>query len=830
MAMNTSSYEQVNFDTLIDIKPILTNFVYTNLHWHKEIEIVFACQGALELNVQGEKLILGQGGVYVVNSEFLHSVNSLPDNPDGIVFLLQISERFMRGLHINMDLTRYGQPPERSQALDEIRDNLLRMIEEIREGKPAYEMFVHSHCCNIIGLLTRGYLFSEEETKEQRNINEENLERIKRVFAYIQDHYRENPSLADIAAQEYVSPYYLSHVFTKTVGMNYSQYLNIIKIDMVRRDLTETSESITDIMQRHGFSNFKTFNRIFKKIVGCSPTDYRHSTISIADAKVFNYPKADSRFGNYVNVKSSIEIPDTLYKKSDIPVPQGASDMREIAIDIDASAQIVYFDHYYRVLTSAARATDLLRADVREHFRIAQREIGFQYVRFHGIFDDEMCVLNPNGDGTQYNFTYIDNIFDFLLDIGIKPFVEFSFMPTALASAQKTVFFYKANISPPRDIHLWQNLIRAFMEHIVARYSLKEITQWYFEVWSEPSLTIFWSGNFEDYLELYRVTVLEVKRIDSKLRVGGPSVDGFLDINAKIFLKKFLTACNQLRLPVDFVSAHPYPAYYYNDNGAWKEKLYGSEQTKEDMLWLKNVIKSSPYPEAEIHLDEWNNSSVDRDLLHDTAFMAVFILHNVVNCIGLANSLAYWTLTDLMEENSASSHEFHGGFGLLNKNGLKKPAYFAFQYLGRLSNSILSRGKDYIVTTDGEKIQILAWNYCHYTDEYASGDWSSISFYKRYEALNPGASIRFSFQLPIENGNYWVEKVQFDREHGSVFDLWLKNGAIEYMTPHQLEMIREQNFPARNMFVYECNNGTIKLTEEVKPLGFVFFEITPAGR
>jgi xylan 1,4-beta-xylosidase len=825
--MNTSSYEQVNFDTLIDINPILTNFVYTDMHWHKELEIVFACKDALELNVQGEKLILEQGGVYIINSELLHSVNSLPDNHDGIVFLLQISENFMRGLHINMDLARYSQLPEHSQVLDEIRDHLLSIIDEIREGKPAFEMFVHSHCCSIIALLTRGYLLPEREIKDQTSINDANMARIKRILAYIQDHYQENPSLADIAAGEYVSPYYLSHVFTKSVGMNYTQYLNIIKVGMVRRDLTETNDSITDIMHRNGFDNIKTFNRIFKKIVGCSPTDYRRSAKRAADVRKFNYTKADSRFGNYVNLKRNIEIPDNLYRKSNVLTSQVAPGMREIVIDIDANAQIEYFDHYYQVLTAAARAFDLLRADVREHFRIAQREIGFKYVRFHGIFNDEMCVLDPEGDGKHYNFSYIDNIFDFLIDIGIRPFVEFSFMPTAIASGQRTVFFYKANISPPKDIRLWQDLIHAFINHIVDRYSIEEVRHWYFEVWNEPSLPSFWDGDFDDYMELYRATALEIKRIDPKLRVGGPAAHGLLDINAKQFLRRFLEACRQYDLPVDFVSAHPYPAYYYNDNGVWKEKLCGPEQTKEDMLWVKNVIRNSSYPKAELHFNEWSNSSLDRDLMHDTTFMAVFILHNIVNCIGLANSLTYWELTDLMEENSASSHEFHGGFGLLNKNGLKKPAYFAFQYLSRLSNGILSRGKNYIVTTNGEKIQILAWNYCHYTDKYASGDWSSISFYKRYEALDPGEQIRFSFHLPIKNGDYWVERVQFDREHGSVFDQWLRNGAKEYMTHHQLELIREQSIPIRGMNIYEVRNGILELSATVDPLGFIFLEISP---
>ena len=827
--MDFSSYEQVNYDVLFDVKPILTNFVYTNLHWHKEIEIVFVCQGAVLINVQGEKHTLGQGDIYIINSEMLHSVNSVQDDPEGIVFLLQIGEPFMRSLHINIDSIQYNQPPASSQALNEIRSNLLRIIEEIKGGNSSYKIFIHSYCCNIIALLTRGYLVQgNKETTEEYSVNAKNLERIKRIFTYIQANYSSNPSLAQVAAIEYVNPYYLSHIFTKTVGINYTSYLDTIKVDYVKRDLIETSDSVTDIMSRHGFSNSKTFNRVFKKVVGCSPSEYRRSEKGAVNVENYIFPKADSRVGNYLAVKSNIEIPDILYKRIYSPqtIPSTAS-MQNVVVEVNASPHKTEFAHYYQVMTAAGRAVDFLRADVREHFCLAQREIHFQYVRFHGIFDDEMCILDPDGDGTHFNFSYVDNVFDFLLSIGLRPFVEFTFMPTAIASGNKTVFFYHANISPPRDIRLWENLISAFMSHIMMRYTREEVRHWYFEVWNEPSLSSSWDGDIDDYMNLYQATAIEVKKADPSFRVGGPAAHGFLDVNAKNFLEKFLLLSGESDLPVDFVSAHLYPAYYYDDNGEWKEKLCGPEQTKEDMLKLKSIVHASSYPKAEIYVDEWNNSSLDRDLLHDTAFMAVFIIHNFVNCSGLATALTYWTLSDLMEESSASSHEFHGGFGLLNQHGLKKPSYFAFYYLSRLSHTVISRGSNFIVTTDGVKTQILVWNYCHYKEEYAAGDYSLLSFYKRYEVLEPGGPIRFSVSVPVEAPIALVEKVQFDREHGSVFDLWLRNGAIEYMTPHQLELIREQNLPARSMDLIESQNGRCELSAEVQPLGFTFFEISP---
>ena len=492
-----------------------------------------------------------------------------------------------------------------------------------------------------------------------------------------------------------------------------------------------------------------------------------------------------------------------------------------------ASTAPMPLDQYYRFMIGAARASDLLRADVRSHFMLAQQEIGFQYIRFHGVFNDEMCVLDPKEDGTKYNFTYIDNVFDFLLGIGLKPFVELSFMPTAIASGQATVFFYRANVTPPRDYTLWGKLIEAFMRHIIARYSVGEVRTWYFEVWNEPNMPQFWAGSFDDYMELYRTTAASVKRVEPTCKVGGPTLNSFQYNNAKRYLVAFLSHCANAGLPVDFVSGHPYPAYYFSREGKWLEALKGPNQTREDAQWFRSAVLASGYPDAEIHLDEWCNSSIDRDLLHDTAFMAGFVLHNITNCAGLARSLTYWALTDLFEEKSLPVNEFHGGFGLISKSGFKKPAYYAYLYMSRLTGDVIDSGVNYVVAREGVCIRILAWNYCHYKGRYADGDKQLISYYDRYEAFDITEPIDFHFKLPAQNGGYVVEKVVFDREHGSVFDVWLKYGAIEYLTPNQLEIIKEQSIPYRKLSVCECKNGELELLAHIEPFGFVFYEAQP---
>ena len=228
---------------------------------------------------------------------------------------------------------------------------------------------------------------------------------------------------------------------------------------------------------------------------------------------------------------------------------------------LDAQSPRKSFDHYWELCVGSCHAATALRADWQRQLERCHRELGFRYVRFHGLFDDDMSVaakpllaLQP-----KYCFTNIDKIYDFLLSIGMKPFVELGFMPECFASGNKTLFHYKANTTPPRDYNQWAAFIQMFLEHLIARYGRAEVRSWFFEVWNEPNLGGpdspfgFWSATKEEYWKLYDVTAAAVKEVDSALRVGGPATSN----NA--WLPEFLVHCRTSGAPVDFVSTHHYP-------------------------------------------------------------------------------------------------------------------------------------------------------------------------------------------------------------------------------------------------------------------------------
>jgi xylan 1,4-beta-xylosidase len=798
------------------------------------------------MNIHGSQRQLRQGDIAVINSDEIHAINSNMNETGNSVFLLQIGSRFLQGFHLDCETLRCKLIIDECDAAKEIRRMLLLIIDELQARDTAYMVAVQAYCGNIIALLIRHFVQQEPAAagKNQYPGNEFTIQRLKRIFTYIHQHYQESPSLGDIAEVAFVSPYYLSHFFTAAVGMSYSRYLSNIKIDMVRQDLAATTDSITEIMERHGFANTKTFNRVFKNRVGCTPRAYRKNTMiqnameplvprglkSKTPAPSPAIPHLNPKLGSYVNFRSHINIPKELYREYPNERPsQSVVPVREIYPGIGEPVKSL--DRYYRKMISAARASDILRASVREQLRNVQKEITFEYIHFHGIFNDEMGILPPGGSGKHYNFTYIDEIFDFLLSIGLRPFVELSFMPTALASGEKTVFFYRGNITPPKSWESWGNLVAAFIDHIIRRYTQEEVEHWYFEVWNESNLSDFWAGTFNDYMKLYRITSQRIKAAGPSIPVGGPAIGSFQYSNARSFLDRFLSECAGEKLPLDFISGHPYPAYYHDEDGVRQELLPGPDQSRDDICWIRERVSSSAYPDAELFLDEWNSSCRSDELLHDTAFMAPFLIQNYLSCQGLAKSLTYWAVSDVFEEEGVPCREFHGGFGLINKSGLKKPQYYAFIFLNRLGPEILCQDKEYIITRrikenrETESIQVLAWNYVHYNTSYANGDRTKLDFYDRYGVFEKKKTMACNIIIPNPGARpCLIEKSLFDRNHGSIFDCWIKNGAVEYLSPRQLELLQTQCRPKQEMVIKkDCESLVLEII--LPPFGFVFFDI-----
>lgn len=351
------------------------------------------------------------------------------------------------------------------------------------------------------------------------------------------------------------------------------------------------------------------------------------------------------------------------------------------------------FAHFWEHTVGSGHAPLALRADWQKQMSRCRRELGFQHVRFHGILDDDVGTLMCENNRLVYSFFNADQICDFLLSIGMKPFMELSFMPSTLAAGGETVFHYKGVVTPPRDYAAWATLIEKLVGHWVARYGVREVSQWFFEIWNEPNLKAFWTGTRDDYFKLYETAARAIKHVDPSLKVGGPATAN----NA--WVPEFLGFCEAAHVPVDFVSTHHYPTDSFGRPGDdTLAQLAASHRSvlREEARNVQAQAKGKP-----LFYTEWCTSSNPFDDLHDRPYAAAFIAKTVMEARTIVNGYSYWTFSDIFEENYFSSVPFHGGFGLMTIDGIPKPAYRAFEILHRLGDEILA--------TEGRHPTVDAW-------------------------------------------------------------------------------------------------------------------------
>ena len=512
---------------------------------------------------------------------------------------------------------------------------------------------------------------------------------------------------------------------------------------------------------------------------------------------------------------------------------------------IDVRVKTEPFTHYWSVGVGAGRANEGLRAGWLEHLQLVKKNCGFRYVRMHGLFHDDMFVYFRKPDGkVVYNWQYIDELYDRMLAIGVKPFVELGFFPKDMAAENsKTQMWWKGYVSVDRNnFGKWHDLIKAFTQHIVDRYGINEVLTWYFEVWNEPNLTGtggFFHGTKSDYFRLYKEAVTAIKSIDERLKVGGPATSNFIadhrhdgeildhsqsrfytqeEINKQqwkgVWIEDFLHYCEKENLPVDFISTHPYPTDYALDpeTGRGKGAIRYVHSLKDDIQWLRQQLADSKYPEAEIHLTEWSTGPNSRDRMHDILPPAAYIIKTNLDCIGLANSLMYWTFTDVFEEKGGGEEIFHGGFGMINFQGLVKPSFHAYRMLNQLGDEKIYYKDPLFISRSSKtgKLSAIAFNY---PKEYEQTVPSMQNFTNYMNA----SSKTLDIVLEGLNPNACFEIEVLDKMHGNVYDAYLNMGAPHSPNIREIEFLRQKAWDTVKEIVKVDEDGRLILKRDIDP-------------
>jgi len=438
-------------------------------------------------------------------------------------------------------------------------------------------------------------------------------------------------------------------------------------------------------------------------------------------------------------------------------------------IQIDARAQTTPFPHFWEQMFGSGRAILALRESYRDDLRAVKSVTDFSYVRFHGILDDEVGVYNEDEHGNSvYNFVYVDQIYDGLLKNGVRPVVEISFMPKKLAANPDDLhtFWYKPNVSPPKSWAKWDDLMTHLAQHLVERYGIDEVSQWYFEVWNEPNID-FWGGvpRLKTYFELYDHTARDLKSVSSRLRVGGPAT-----AHAS-WIVDFLKHVSENRVPIDFVSTHGYADDTVENLLGTNENIPVDDRVCRAVSEVRKQIDTSQLPHLPLLWTEWNVAG--RDNGRETPYVGPAVANVIRECDGKVDYMSFWTFSEVFEEGGPAHAPFHL-FGLRALGGINKPAFYDYALLHKLGTQrIANSSHDVLVTRlpDGS-LAIAIWNL---VDPNDTPHDKQISLHVSGVPANAQVSI---------------ERV--DGTHGNVMPLYQAMGSPVSPTGKQVEQLNRE--------------------------------------
>jgi xylan 1,4-beta-xylosidase len=483
-----------------------------------------------------------------------------------------------------------------------------------------------------------------------------------------------------------------------------------------------------------------------------------------------------------------------------------------VQLHVDAQAKGTPFPHFWEQMFGSGRAVLALRDDYRKDIDAVHQATGFGYVRFHGIFDHDVGLVQRDSEGhISYNFSYVDQIYDGLLERRVKPFVELSFMPPELSSDPSKVheFWYHPNVMPPKDYAQWDAMIRAFAQHLIARYGTDEVASWYFEVWNEPNLA-FWGGTpvQPTYFTLYDHTARALKAVSPRLRVGGPSTA------QAAWVPVFLKHVRDAKVPVDFVSTHVYGDDTAQNVFKTDENIPRADMVCRSVEKVHNEIAASPYPKLPLIFSEYNASYANLPNVTDSVYMGPWLANTIRECAGKVDIMSYWSFSDVFEEQGVVRTPFYGGFGVIAADRIEKPAFNAFAMLHHLGGTRLPLSSDSALATrrDDGSVVLALWNYAPPVGDTAA-----------YTKGEPQGEVKhFDIDVSHLAAGAKATVYRLDENHGNAVAAFDRMGRPDFPSREQIVQLREAGKMAASESV-ALQDGHLSI--DVPPQGLVVVDL-----
>lgn len=770
-------------------------------HPHHEIEIIYVLSGSGYLKTEETQKELKENDFYIVNADerfYFYRKNSVLyaclkiclDQVEDIVDMSDFT--FLAGIadKVPDEITR------------KVKRSLARILRTEMDRNEYTDILLNGYYQELIYYLAKYYAVKISDSFHREYKVDE--QRKMQINQYIYTHFREQLSLHDLAEHLYLSDAYLSKYMKKTFGQNFLPYLMEVRAEQAKKDLQEDcGRTVLAIALDNGFPNINSFNKTFQNKYGMTPTEYRKEmaeTVSEELPRIWTKEMRNTLVRNMEILSASEKDRKDDSTEKEMLVAMG-----------DAQKRQTYSNHWNPCI-NVGKAIDLLRADVQEQILYLKETLQIKYIRCWNLFSGDMLFITEKGQKRyRYNFTRLDRILEFLVQNQLKPFFQLVFKPNVVIKNLDEHVYYKEEDIIFENFDQYVDFIRQWMEHLTVKFGVDEINTWMFEIWRSKYI----EKGLEAYFRLFENTYRKIREYAPEAQIGGM---GFELIKNDSILVDTMRNWSEREIRPDFITAYAYP---YNVNGS-NDIIDGRRVQNENyaMEWIDKInrIKHENHMDLPLRITEWNVSVSSRNALHDSCFMAAYIVKNVLATLNQVDFMAYWSATDIETEHFDTDMILHGGEGILSRNGIRKPAYYAFCFLNQLKKYILGKGENYIITGNGhQEYVILCYNYQHPNVLYYKQD-EDIREPEQIGALfKEGQRIRQKIQIRnVENGIYRKEVSRVNAQHGSVQDEILRSGLAGELNQEEICYLKDTCIPKVLRSRVSCEENLLELWTELE--------------
>lgn len=779
----------------IEIK-LLNNIKETN-HFHPEIEIIFVVSGMLYVNTKDKYYELLKNDIILFNSNMSHKIESIEN---AVICKINISYKALGHIINNGNYIFYcNSLSDKIKSYIELQNIMKRIVFSYVEHERKTECLRYGLVYELLDNLIENFQKDGEYFKYKKE-NEEN-EQIQYIINYVNLNFQNSINLSELAKEMYTSSSTLSRFFKKQFGIYFGEFVNQVRLNYAIKDLLETDKTITKIAIDCGFSNSSIFSKTFQSVYQMSPTSYRKQEVIKESILEDSLALDKEKIIQEIKVRKQEE--EKIFSE-------------EIIVKVPVGQEEKYKKFWGSVL-NVGSVHNLILADVQSHIIYLLKQLKFEYVRLWNIFSKKLMIQKSNND-FNYNFNMIDTVLDFLVNNNIKPFIDFGQKPDCAIKAEDTTIYYKEDYIEFNNIKEWNNMFENFILHIVKRYGKDEVENWKFEFSIDARPNRFYIKDMKvGFEEIFEKSFKFIKGKLLRAEVGG--FGAIIGVNNDKLLE-WLKYCNEKECVPDFVSIISFPYIQVQTEDKVFAKRITSESAIADQVKIaRNNLDKSGFGECKLYVTEWNNSLSNRNYLNDSCFRAAYMLKTINELWDIPDLMCLWMGSDLVSSHYDTSRIANGGSGLITKDKIRKPVYYALAFLNRIGLKFIQKGKNYIVTSNGmQSYYILCFNYKEYSCDYYLQHENNLQIDRLSELFVNNDDLKLQIDLTglPENHKFIIKTHIVNDQHGSILSEWSKFQYEKDIEGDDLQHLSEVCIPDLTMEKRVSENGTLRICKVLK--------------